>query len=72
MNEEPTTQELVFVRGNDHLNRLLSDPLIASDADAEEMDSAYAMNLAMVGKAAQLTQAESSASSVSARLRSPY
>lgn len=72
MNEEPTTQEPVFVRGNDHLDRLLSDPLIgshvaAAHADAEEMDSAYAMNLAMAGKAAQLTQADSSASSVSAQ-----
>lgn len=63
MNEKPTPQEPVFVRGNDHLDRLLSDPLIADDvakahADAEEMDRAYAMNLAMVRKAAQLTQAE--------------
>jgi DNA-binding XRE family transcriptional regulator len=63
MNEDATPQPPVFVRGNAHLDRLLSDPLIASDvaaarADAEEMDRAYAMNLAMVRKAAQLTQAE--------------
>jgi len=63
MNEDTTPQQPVFVRGNDHLDRLLADPLIASDVaaahvDAEEMDRAYAMNLAMVRKAAQLTQAE--------------
>jgi len=63
MNEDTTPKQPVFVRGNDHLDRLLSDPLIASDvaaahSDAEEMDRAYAMNLAMVRKAAQLTQAE--------------
>jgi DNA-binding XRE family transcriptional regulator len=63
MSEDTTPKQPVFVRGNDQLDRLLSDPLIASDvaaahADAEEMDRAYAMNLAMVRKAAQLTQAE--------------
>jgi DNA-binding XRE family transcriptional regulator len=63
MSEDTTPEQPVFVRGNDHLDRLLSDPLIASHvaeahADAEEMDRAYAMNLAMVRKAAQLTQAE--------------
>ena len=63
MSEDTTPKQPVFVRGNDHLDRLLSDPLIVSDvaaahADAEEMDRAYAMNLAMVRKAAQLTQAE--------------
>lgn len=63
MSEDLTPQEPVFVRGNEHLDRLLADPLIAPDvaaahADAEEMDRAYAMNLAMVRKAAQLTQAE--------------
>lgn len=63
MSDDTTPQEPVFVRGNDHLDRLLADPVIASDvasahADAEEMDRAYAMNLAMVRKAAQLTQAE--------------
>ena len=63
MSEDTTPEQPVFVRGNDHLDRLLSDPLIASDvvaahADAEDMDRAYAMNLAMIRKAAQLTQAE--------------
>ncbi|RAY11906.1 XRE family transcriptional regulator [Actinomadura craniellae] len=52
-----------FVRGNDHLDRLLSDPLIAADvadanAAAEELDRTYAMNLAMIRKAGQMTQAE--------------
>ena len=52
-----------FVRGNDHLDRLLSDPQLAADvaqanAEAEDMDRAYAMNLAMIRKAAQLTQVE--------------
>ena len=53
----------VFVRGNEHLDRLLSDPKIAADAAnanaaAEEMDRVYAMNLAMIRKAAQMTQVE--------------
>ncbi len=53
----------VFVRGNEHLDRLLSDPQIVADvaeanAAAEEMDRVYAMNLAMIRKAAQMTQVE--------------
>jgi DNA-binding XRE family transcriptional regulator len=49
--------------GNEHLDRLLADPQIAADvaqahAEAEEMDRVYAMNLAMIRKAAQLTQVE--------------
>jgi Helix-turn-helix domain len=52
-----------FVRGNEHLDRLLSDPQLAADvAQADDMDHAYAMNLAMIRamirKAAQLTQVE--------------
>ena len=42
------------MRGNDHLDRLLADPQIAADvaqAEAEEMDRVYAMNLAMIRKA---------------------
>jgi hypothetical protein len=59
---EPKT-EPVFVRGNEHLDRLLSDPQIATDvadaqAAADEMDRIYAMNLAMIRKAAQMTQVE--------------
>jgi len=53
----------VFVRGNEHLDQLLADPQIAADvaeanAAAEEMDRVYAMNLAMIRKAAQMTQVE--------------
>src|SRR5258708_11989880 len=53
----------VFVRGNEHLDRLLCDPQIAADvaeanAAAGEMDRVYAMNLAMIRKAAQMTQVE--------------
>src|SRR5258708_34068484 len=53
----------VFVRGNEHLDRLLSDPQIVADvaeanAAAEERDRVYAMNLAMIRKAAQMTQVE--------------
>ncbi len=64
MTEDATTQQpSMFVRGNDHLDRLLSDPQLAADvaeahAAAEEMDRVYAMNLAMIRKAAQMTQAE--------------
>jgi DNA-binding XRE family transcriptional regulator len=63
MTEDTAPQPPTFVRGNDHLDRLLSDPQIAADvaqahAEAEEMDRVYAMNLAMIRKAAQLTQIE--------------
>lgn len=59
MSEEPIT----FVRGNDHLNRLLADPDTAADvaqtrADIREMDRTHAMSLAMIRKAADLTQVE--------------
>jgi hypothetical protein len=52
-----------FVRGNARVDQLLADPLLAADvagarADAEEMDRIYAMNLAMIRKAAQMTQVE--------------
>jgi predicted XRE-type DNA-binding protein len=52
-----------FARGNDRLDQLLADPQLAAGvaaahADAEEMDRVYAMNLAMIRKAAQMTQAE--------------
>ncbi len=63
MTDDTTRQEPVFVRGNEHLDRLLADPGIAADvapanAEAEEMDRVYAMNLAMIRKAAQMTQVE--------------
>lgn len=54
-----------FVRGNDTIDRLAADPFIAddiadadADAEVEEMDRIYAMNLAMIRKAAQMTQVE--------------
>ncbi|SNQ46700.1 conserved hypothetical protein [Frankia canadensis] len=63
MTEDATPQPSTFVRGNDHLDRLLSDPQLAADVTeahmaAEEMDRVHAMNLAMIRKAAQMTQAE--------------
>ena len=52
-----------FERGNERLDQLLSDPQISAEvtqahAEAEEMDRVYAMNLAMIRKAAQMTQVE--------------
>jgi DNA-binding transcriptional regulator YiaG len=63
MTEDTTPQPAIFVRGNGHLDRLMADPQIAADvaqahAEAEEMDRVYSMNLAMIRKAAQLTQVE--------------
>lgn len=63
MTQDATPQPAMFVRGNDHLDRLLSDPRIAAgvaeaNAAAAEMDRIYAMNLAMIRKAAQMTQTE--------------
>jgi DNA-binding XRE family transcriptional regulator len=60
---ENTTPPPAFERGNEHLDRLLSDPQISADvaqahAEAEEMERIYAMNLAMIRKAAQMTQVE--------------
>ena len=61
--ENATPQRPAFERGNEHLDRLLSDERISADvaqahAEAEEMDRVYAANLAMIRKAAQMTQAE--------------
>jgi DNA-binding XRE family transcriptional regulator len=63
MTEDATRPPSTFVRGNDRLDQLLSDPQLAADvaeahAAAEEMDRVYAMNLAMIRKAAQMTQSE--------------
>lgn len=57
------TPQPAFVRGNDIIDRLAADPFIAddiaaADAQVEEMDRIYAMNLAMIRKAAQMTQVE--------------
>jgi DNA-binding XRE family transcriptional regulator len=63
MNENTPPSPPAFERGNEHLDRLLSDSQISADvaqahAEAEEMDRIYAMNLAMIRKAAQMTQVE--------------
>ncbi len=60
---EPAPGQQGFVRGNARIDRLLSDPHLAAEvaeahAGAEEMDRVYAMNLAMIRKAAQMTQVE--------------
>src|SRR5882757_8624813 len=52
-----------FVDGTERVSRLLSDPERARRVaeireDGREMDRVYAMNLAMVRKAAEMTQAE--------------
>jgi DNA-binding transcriptional regulator YiaG len=51
-----------FVRGNEHLARLLEDPAVAAEVEeadekAQEMDRVHAMNLAMIRKAGEMTQA---------------
>jgi DNA-binding transcriptional regulator YiaG len=58
-----TEPDKTFIRRNEHLDRLLADPELAADVAlaheaAEEMDRAYAMNLAMIRKAGQMTQVE--------------
>ena len=63
MTDDTTPPPSRFARGNDHLARLLSDPQLAADvaqsgAEADDMGRAYAMNLAMIRKAARLTQVE--------------
>jgi len=63
MTADGTPGQPMFVRGNDHLDRLLSDPGLAADVAeaheaAQEVDRVHAMNLAMIRKAAQMTQAE--------------
>ncbi|MBL7487315.1 helix-turn-helix transcriptional regulator [Frankia sp. AgB1.9] len=63
MTEDAPRPASTFVRRNERLDQLLSDPQLAADvaeahAAAEEMDRVYAMNLAMIRKAAQMTQTE--------------
>ncbi|MDQ6849535.1 MAG: XRE family transcriptional regulator, partial [Actinomycetota bacterium] len=52
-----------FVDATDRVDRMLADPLTAASvaeirAAGEEMDRVYAMNLAMIRKAGELTQGE--------------
>jgi hypothetical protein len=52
-----------FVRGNDRLERMMADPVAAERVGAvldegDEIDRIFAMNLAMVRKAGELTQVE--------------
>jgi DNA-binding transcriptional regulator YiaG len=61
MTREPTGP--VFVRGNEKIDALLRRPDIAAEVaqvreTSTEMNRLYAMNVAMVRKAAQLTQVE--------------
>jgi hypothetical protein len=63
MTGDATRPPSTFVRGNGRLDQLLSDPWLAADVAeahvaAEEIDRVYAMNLAMIRKAAQMTQSE--------------
>ena len=63
MSENTPPQPPAFERGYEHPDRLRSDPQISAGvaqahAEAEEMDRIYAMNLAMIRKAAQMTQVE--------------
>ena len=57
------TEEVKFIRGNDRINRLAQRPDIAEDvaqvrADMAEADRTYAMGLAALRQAAELTQVE--------------
>jgi hypothetical protein len=60
--EPATPGQPGFARGNERLDELLAEPQLAdvaaAHADAEVMDRVYAMNLAMIRKAAQMTQVE--------------
>src|ERR1039457_2678205 len=57
------TEEVKFIHGNDRINRLAQRPDIAADvaqvrADMAEADRTYAMGLAALRQAAELTQVE--------------
>jgi DNA-binding transcriptional regulator YiaG len=57
------TEEVKFIRGNDRIRKLAQRPDIAAEvaqvrADMAEADRTYAMGLAALRQAAQLTQAE--------------
>jgi hypothetical protein len=56
-------EEVKFIRGNDRINRLAQRPDIAAEvarirADMAEADRTYAMGLAALRQAAELTQVE--------------
>jgi DNA-binding transcriptional regulator YiaG len=58
-----TDKKVTFVRGNEHLARLMADPRVAqgvtkAQAEIREWNRAYAMSLAMIRKAGDLTQVE--------------
>jgi DNA-binding transcriptional regulator YiaG len=57
------TEEVKFIRGNDRIRKLAQRPDIAAEvaqvrADMAEADRTYAMGLAALRQAAELTQAE--------------
>jgi DNA-binding transcriptional regulator YiaG len=57
------TDDVTFVRGNDRINRLAERPDLAADVaqvrrDMDDADRTYAMGLAALRQAAQLTQVE--------------
>ncbi|MGA2828995.1 MAG: helix-turn-helix transcriptional regulator [Streptosporangiaceae bacterium] len=57
------TEEVKFIHGNDRINRLAQRPDIAADvaqvrADMAKADRTYAMGLAALRQAAELTQVE--------------
>lgn len=57
------SEEVKFIRGNDRINRLARRPDIAAEvaqvrADMAEADRTYAMGLAALRQAAELTQVE--------------
>jgi ribosome-binding protein aMBF1 (putative translation factor) len=52
------TEEVRFIRGNDRISQLAQRPDIADGAEMAEADRTYAMGLAALRQAAELTQAE--------------
>jgi DNA-binding XRE family transcriptional regulator len=60
---EPEMPARMFMRGNERIDRLMANPQVAADVaaanvNADEMNRIYAMNLAMIRQAAQMTQVE--------------
>src|SRR5260370_38668794 len=61
--EAPMAEEVKFIRGNDRINQLAQRPDIADGvtrvrAEIAETDRTYAIGLAALRQAAELTQAE--------------